>query len=103
MDKGRVKAKEQRLVSFTDAFCIQYLHRESAELCKKLTKKIGREREVPFKRDRPEISTFRMEGNNLFEYQFSVHDSVVHIDTLSAHTTNGSSNRSRRKRYFLYY
>lgn len=55
MSKEEIKAKEALLIDLTRNFCIQNLNEEYAELCVGLIKKMGRKREVPFKRGKPEI------------------------------------------------
>jgi len=55
MNKEEIKAKEALLIDLTRTFCLQEINEEYAELCKSLIKKMGRKREVPFKRGKPEI------------------------------------------------
>lgn len=55
MTKEQIKEKEQQLLELTGTFCAQKLNQEYVELCEKLIKKMGRKREVPFKRGKPEI------------------------------------------------
>lgn len=55
MTKGQIKEKEQQLLEITGTFCAQKLNQEYFELCEKLIKKMGRKREVPFKRGKLEI------------------------------------------------
>lgn len=55
MTKEEIKVKEKELVELTNAFCIQELDEEYSMLCEKLILKMGRKREVPFKRGKIEI------------------------------------------------
>ncbi len=55
MTKEQVKEKEKQLLEITGAFCRQKLNNEYFQLCEKLIKKMGRKREVPFKRGKLEI------------------------------------------------
>lgn len=55
MDKNQIKQKQKELLELTGAFCSQKLNQEYFELCEKLIKKMGRKREVPFKRGKLEI------------------------------------------------
>jgi hypothetical protein len=50
MTKEQVKERQKRLIELTGTFCAQKLDGEYFELCEKLIKKMGRKREVPFKR-----------------------------------------------------
>lgn len=55
MTKEQIKEKEKQLLELTGNFCAQKLNQEYFELCEKLIKKMGRKREVPFKRGKLEI------------------------------------------------
>ncbi|MGV8136825.1 MAG: DUF6398 domain-containing protein [Mangrovibacterium sp.] len=55
MTKQEIKEKEEKLLEMTSAFCAQKLNNEYALLCEKLIKKLGRKRDVPFQRGKPEI------------------------------------------------
>ena len=55
MTKDQIKQREKELLQLTGAFCVQKLDQEYFELCEKLIKKMGRKREVPFKRGKLEI------------------------------------------------
>ncbi len=54
-DKEKVKAKEEQLLEMTGAFCEEKLDADYARLCEKLVKKMGRNRDVPFKRGQLDI------------------------------------------------
>ncbi|MCG2714661.1 MAG: DUF6398 domain-containing protein [Candidatus Marinimicrobia bacterium] len=55
MTKEEIKAREQKLLELTGAFCAQKLDDDYLQLCEKLVKKLGRKRDAPFKRGKIEI------------------------------------------------
>ncbi|GJM63386.1 DUF6398 domain-containing protein [Persicobacter diffluens] len=55
MNKEEIKQKEAQLIEMTRTFCTEKLNEDYAQLCEKLIKKMGRKREVPFKRGKLEI------------------------------------------------
>lgn len=55
MAKEDIKKREKQLLDLTGAFCSQQLDDEYFQLCEKLILKLGRERDVPFKRGKIEI------------------------------------------------
>lgn len=55
MTKAEIKQKEKALLELTGTFCAQKLDNQYFELCEKLIKKMGRKREVPFKRGKLQI------------------------------------------------
>jgi len=55
MIKEEIKNREKQLLELTDAFCAQKLDDDYCQLCQKLILKLGRKRDVPFKRGRIEI------------------------------------------------
>ena len=55
MTKTQIKQREKELLELVGAFCIQKLNQEYFGLCEKLIKKMGRKRDVPFKRGKLEI------------------------------------------------
>lgn len=55
MTKDEIKQREKELLELTGAFCAQKLDGQYFGLCEKLIKKMGRKREVPFKRGKLEI------------------------------------------------
>lgn len=48
LTKEEIKSKEADLIQLTDSFCNEKLNEEYAYLCRKLVKKMGRKRDVPF-------------------------------------------------------
>ncbi len=55
MTKEDIKNRENELLMLTHSFCNQKLDEEYDALCKKLVLKLGRKREVPFKRGKLNI------------------------------------------------
>ena len=55
MDKKETKEREVKLLELTGIFCSQKLDDDYFQLCEKLIKKMGRKRDVPFKRGKIEI------------------------------------------------
>ncbi|HET56276.1 MAG TPA: hypothetical protein ENN33_13820 [Ignavibacteria bacterium] len=55
MTKQEIKQREEKLLEMTGAFCAQKLDDDYLQLCEKLIKKLGRKRDVPFQRGKPEI------------------------------------------------
>lgn len=55
MDKKEIKEREKKLLEMTGIFCSQKLDDDYFQLCEKLIKKMGRKRDVPFKRGKLEI------------------------------------------------
>jgi len=55
MDKKEIKERENKLLEMTGLFCSQKLDEDYFQLTEKLIKKMGRKRDVPFKRGKLEI------------------------------------------------
>ncbi len=55
MTKEEIKNKEKKLLELTGSFCTKKLDDEYHQLCEKLILKLGRKRDVPFKRGKIEI------------------------------------------------
>ena len=55
MTKEEIKNREKELLELTGTFCSQKLDDDYFQLCEKLVKKLGRKRDVPFKRGKIEI------------------------------------------------
>jgi len=55
MNKEEIKERENKLIEMTGMFCSQKLNDEYFQLSEKLIKKMGRKRDVPFKRGKLEI------------------------------------------------
>ena len=50
MTKKEIKAREQKLLELTGTFCAQKLDDDYFQLCEKLVKKLGRKRDISFKK-----------------------------------------------------
>ncbi|NJY63595.1 hypothetical protein HC174_12655 [Salinimicrobium sp. CDJ15-81-2] len=110
MNKEEIKAKEALLIALTNDFCIQQINEEYAELCQRLIKKMGRKREVPFKRGKAEIWAATViytigSINFLFDKSFEpyieskrIHD---HFGTKSSTITNKAADI--KKMFDLWY
>lgn len=55
MTKEEIKNREKQLLELTGTFCAQKLNDDYYQLCEKLILKLGRKRDVPFKRGKIEI------------------------------------------------
>ncbi len=55
MNKQEIKEREKKLLELTGMFCSRNLDENYFKLCEKLIKKMGRKRDVPFKRGKLEI------------------------------------------------
>lgn len=55
MTKQEIKEREEQLLEMTRNFCTENLDNDYLQLCEKLIKKLGRKRDVPFQRGKPEI------------------------------------------------
>lgn len=97
MTKDEIKQREKALLELTGAFCAQKLDDQYFSLCEKLIKKMGRKREVPFKRGKLEIwaaAVIKAIGsiNFLFDRSFEPYISSKeindHFGTKSTTVTN---------------
>jgi hypothetical protein len=100
MTKDEIKLKEKQLLELTGAFCAQNLDDEYYELCEKLIKKMGRKREVPFKRGRLEIwaaAVVQTIGsiNFLFDKSFEPYISSKQLNDHFQTKTTTVSNKAR--------
>lgn len=55
MSKEDIKQKQKKLIGIVGTFCMEKLNEDYFELCEKLILKMGRKREIPFKRGKIEI------------------------------------------------
>jgi len=53
--KQEIKDREELLIGMTKTFCAEKLDEDYSQLCEKMIKKLGRKRDVPFQRGKPEI------------------------------------------------
>lgn len=100
MSKEQLKEKEQQLLELTGGFCEQQLNKEYFELCEKLIKKMGRKREVPFKRGKLEIwaaAIIQAIGsiNFLYDKSFEPHSTTKQINDYFKTKQTTVSNKAR--------
>ena len=97
MDKNEIKEREKRLLELTGTFCAQKLNEEDFERCERLIKKMGRKRDVPFKRGKLEIWAAAVVNaigsiNFLFDKSFEPYLATTaindHFDTKSTTVSN---------------
>ena len=97
MAKDEIKKKEKDLLELTGTFCAQKLNDEYFELCERLIKKMGRKRDVPFKRGRLEIwaaavihtiGSINFLGDKSFEPYLSSREIHDHFGTKSTTVSN---------------
>jgi hypothetical protein len=55
MTEEEIKEREKELLELTGTFCTQKLDDDYFQLCEKLIRKLGREKDVPFQRGKVEI------------------------------------------------
>ncbi|KZX15452.1 DUF6398 domain-containing protein [Methanobrevibacter filiformis] len=78
MSKEEIKVKETQLIGMVESFAKEYINEEYAELSVNLVKKLGRKREVPFKRGKLDIWASGViyalgQVNFLFDKSFKPH------------------------------
>lgn len=101
MTKQEIKEKEQKLLEMTRVFCSEKLDDDYLELCEKLIKKMGRKREVPFKRGKLEIwasAVVHAIGsiNFLFDKSFPPYISSNQISEYFGTKSSTVSNKARQ-------
>jgi len=99
--KEEIKAKEQTLIEMTNKFCIEHLDNDYQQLCEKLIKKMGRKREVPFKRGKLEVwaaSVVYAIGsiNFLFDKSFEPYSTPLEIADYFGSKKSTVSNKARQ-------
>ncbi|MDR3291222.1 MAG: DUF6398 domain-containing protein [Methanobrevibacter sp.] len=82
--KEEIKLKEEKLLELVGDFCDKYLDKEYSYLTKQMVKKLGRKREVPFKRGKLEIWAAAIiyavgQINFLFDKSFQPYSSADEI------------------------
>lgn len=55
MTKEEIQKKEEKILELTGTFCDQHLDDDYKQLCEKLVKMLGEQKEIPFKRGRLKI------------------------------------------------
>lgn len=103
MDKKELKEREKKLLEMTGIFCSQKLDDDYFQLCEKLIKKMGRKREVPFKRGKLEIwaaAVIHAIGsiNFLFDKSFEPYLTAQQISDYFGTKNSTVSNKARQIR-----
>ncbi|MCF6347992.1 MAG: DUF6398 domain-containing protein [Flavobacteriaceae bacterium] len=103
MDKKEIKERENKLLELTGIFCSQKLDDDYFQLCEKLIKKMGRKREVPFKRGKLEIWVAAViytigSINFLFDKSFEPYMTAQQISDYFGTKNSTVSNKARQIR-----
>jgi len=103
MDKEELKEREKNLLEMTGVFCSQKLDDEYFRLSEKLIKKMGRKREVPFKRGKLEIWAAAViyaigSVNFLFDKSFEPYVTTQEISDYFGTKNSTVSNKARQIR-----
>lgn len=106
MDKKEIKERENILLELTGNFCAQKLDDDYFQLCEKLIKKMGRKREVPFKRGKIEIWAAAVvytigSINFLFDKSFEPYITAQQISDYFGTKNSTVSNKARQIREML--
>ena len=103
MDRNEIKEREEKLLELTGTFCSQKLNDDYFLLCENLVKKMGRKREVPFKRGKLEIWAAAViyaigSINFLFDKSFEPHVTANQISDYFGTKNSTVSNKARKIR-----
>ncbi len=101
MTKQEIKQKEEKLIEIAGAFCAQKLDDEYLQLCKKLIKKLGRKKDVPFQRGKIEIWAAAViyaigSINFLFDKSFEPYVTAEQISEYFGTKNSTVSNKARQ-------
>lgn len=101
MTKEEIKNREKQLLDLTSTFCSQNLNDEYYQLCEKLILKMGRKRDVPFKRGKLEIWAAAViyaigSINFLFDKSFEPHMTAEQISKYFGTKNSTVSNKARQ-------
>ena len=99
--KEDLKEKEQALLDLVGSFCAQELDDDYYQLCEQLVKKLGRKKDVPFKRGRLEIWAAAIvyaigSINFLFDKSFEPYVSAEQISEYFGTKNSTVSNKARQ-------
>lgn len=99
--KEDLKEKEQALLDLTGSFCAQELDDDYYQLCEKVVKKLGRKKDVPFKRGKLEIWAAAVvyavgSINFLFDKSFEPYVSAEQISEYFGTKNSTVSNKARQ-------
>lgn len=100
MKTEEIKVKEEKLIEMTTSFCREKLDEEYEEVCIKLIRKMGRKRDVPFKRGKLEnwasgIIYALGQINFLFDKSFEPYASADDICNFYGTKKSTASNKAR--------
>lgn len=103
MANKKIKERQEKLQDLTRSFCEERLDNEYLQLCEKLINKMGRKREVPFKRGNLDIWAAAVvhaigSVNFLFDKSFEPYASVSDINDYFSTNTSTVSQKSKRIR-----
>ena len=103
MANKKIKERQEKLLELTRSFCKERLDEEYLTLCEALINKMGRKREVPFKRGKLEIwaaSVVHAIGsiNFLFDKSFEPYASVSDINDFFGTNSSTVSQKSKKIR-----
>lgn len=101
LNKQEIKQKEAKLLELTRSFCAQKLDDDYSHLCEKLIKKLGRKKDVPFKRGKPEIWAAAVvyaigSINFLFDKSFEPYITAKQISEYFGTKNSTVSNKARQ-------
>ena len=99
--KEDLKEKKQALLDLVGSFCAQELDDDYYQLCEKLVKKLGRKKDVPFKRGKLEIWAAAVvyaigSINFLFDKSFEPYVSAEQISEYFGTKNSTVSNKARQ-------
>ena len=99
--KEEIKEKEQVLLDMIGSFCAQKLDDDYFKLCEKLVKKLGRKKDVPFKRGKMEIWAAAVvyaigSINFLFDKSFEPYMTAEQISEYFGTKNSTVSNKARQ-------
>jgi len=99
----KIKERQTTLLDLTSSFCEERLDDEYVQLCEKLINKMGRKREVPFKRGKLDIwaaAVVHAVGsvNFLFDESFEPYASVSDINDYFGTNSSTVTQKSKRIR-----
>lgn len=103
MDKKEIKERENKLLELTGIFCSQKLDDDYFQLSEKLIKKMGRKKDVPFKRGKLEIWAAAViytigSINFLFDKSFEPYMTAQQISDYFGTKNSTVSNKARQIR-----
>lgn len=103
MSKNKLKERKEKLLELTQTYCDETLDDEYSALCEKLINKMGRKREVPFKRGQLDIwaaAVVHALGtiNFLFDKSFEPYVTVSEINNYFGTSGSTVSQKSKKIR-----